>query len=324
VKLRSYLAAVEKNAVRAVTAGFGDHGFFAEGPGPSHMGANPALVPLFQAFRVALGKDYISARPNVPWLTLRWIMELLPSRDGPVYPCRKPSSYGHERFLSGNGGASHGGWFSQGFGAIPDDQKPALLWVYRNLCSAADPEGFDTLNYPHRAVLALVNWPIGVEPRNPAETMPRTVVDKIHGYYVFRNQWKDGTDVVVTAWLSSGPVGHMTPGSPEVMVWGRGQRVKLGSFPRCQTSHYEARPDGSGVVSGGGCSLAVDFTGGSALVALVAPAGDAKGATLVAGDHAWKILTLQEGAAPEVRADGPKVRVGNRTLSYDGTKILLE
>ncbi len=324
VKLRSYLAAVEKNAVRAVTAGFGDGGFFAEGPGPSHMGANTALVPLFQAFKVALGKDYINARPNAAWLTLRWIMELLPSRGGPIYPCRKPSSYGSERFLAGNGGMSHGGWFSQGFGAIPDAHKPALLWIYRNFCAAADQNGFDTLNYPHRAVLALVNWPIGIEPRNPAETMPKTSVDKIHGYYVFRNQWKDETDVVVTAWLSSGPTGHISLGSPGVMVWGRGERIRLGSFPRCQTSLYEARPDGSGAVSGGGCSLAVDFRGDSALVAFSAPATEKLEGGIAAGGRLWKIATLPKDPATEIKMEGDRIRVGSRILSHDGKKILME
>jgi hypothetical protein len=303
------------------------------------MGANPSLVPFFQALRVAQGRDYVTSRPNAAWLTLRWIMELIPDRNGrPYYPCRKPSSYGTEDFLGGNGGMSHGGWFSQGFGAIPDPSKPALLWVYRNFCAKADPQGFDTVNYPHRAILALVNWPVGVEPKNPAEVMPRTSVDRIHGYYVFRNRWQDADDIVVTAWLGSGPKGHMSPGGGTTYVWGLGQRLHFGEFGRGVTTYYEAKPDGSGVLCGsdGNC-LAVDFSrasGADGLLVMVGPgASNVKPpekplpgvnvSTVTAGKTKYAVLILSKDAAPEAKADGEKLVVGGQTVSFDGQKIML-
>jgi len=337
-KLNSYLKAIESNAQRELTAGFGDGGFFAEGPGPGHLAANGALVPFFQALKISQGRDYInSGRPNVPSLTTHWIYELLPGPDGrPIYPCRKPSSYGSENFLGYNGGVTHAGWFSQGFGAIPDAQKPALLWVYNHFVAGADANRRDTLNMPHRAVLALVNWPIGVAEKNPAEILPRTHVDRIHGWYVFRNRWQDADDIVVSAWFGAGPQGHINVGGGNVLVWGMGERITFASLPRAMTSFYEAKPDGSGVVSAGGVSLAVDFSGKSGAEALLVRVSDekpkdaalkgtmARMTTVEAGANTFQILTLTKGPHPEVKVDGNRVRIGARVVSFDGKKLVME
>jgi len=337
--LRSCLAAIEKNMIRGVTSGYGDGGFFSEGPGPAHMMANPGFVPLVQAFKVALGKDYITPRPNFAWMTLHWIMEVLPDSKGqPIYPCRKPSNYGNERMLDGNGGFSHGGWFSQGFGAIPEETKPALLWLYNHFAAAADKNRRDTANYPHRAILALLNWPIGVPEKNPAEVLGRTSMDRLHGWYVFRNQWQGADDVVVSLWLGSGPQGNISAGGPDLLVWGMGERIRLASMPRCQTSYYRAEKDGSGVVSGGGYSIAVDFSGKCGAPVLVAVASEkdlgkyseknagttAKVTDLKAGTANFRVLTLSRGEAPAVNAGGDVAHIGGRTLSLVRGNLVME
>src|SRR6185437_2252102 len=156
--LGKYLEGVEKNAVRAVTQGFGDRGFFAEYQGPGQINSDTALVPFFQAMKIAGGKDYISSRPNVPWITLLRVMEMIPRGDKPYYALRHPSSYGTEFFQ--REGLSRGGQFAQGFGTVTEEQKPALLWVYNHFVEPNPKERtFDTVSpYPHRAVLAFVNW----------------------------------------------------------------------------------------------------------------------------------------------------------------------
>lgn len=339
VLLRSCLAAVERNMIRGVTAGFGDGGFYSEGPGPAHMMANPGFVPLVQAFKIALGKDYITPRPNFAWMTLHWIMEVLPDAKGqPVYPCRKPSSYGNERMLDGNGGFSHGGWFSQGFGAIPEETKPALLWLYNHFAAETDQQRCDTLNYPHRAVFALLNWPIGVAEKNPADVLGHTSVDRLHGWYVFRNRWQDAEDVVVSLWLGSGPLGNINAGGPDLLVWGMGQRIRLASLPRCQTTYYRAEPNGSGVVSGGGYSVAVDFSGQCGSPVLVAVASehdlgrfnlpsDSGMATVHqprAGKASFRVLTMGGNERPAVKTSGNQVTIGARILSFDGQKLVMQ
>ena len=101
----------------------------------------------------------------------------------------------------------------QGFGAVREKCKPAMLCVYNNFVER-DPAGrtYDTVSkYPHRAVLSLVNRPIGMEPKNPSEIFPNTNADRYHGHFLFRNQWKDETDVVVIVKLKA---------EPAIDIWG--------------------------------------------------------------------------------------------------------
>ena len=52
--------------------------------------------------------------------------------------------------------------------------------------------------YPHVAVCALVNWPIDVKERNPADVLPLCYRDSSCGFYAWRNRWKDAGDTVIT------------------------------------------------------------------------------------------------------------------------------
>ena len=328
-RLRSYLNKIERDVVLALTKGFGDHGYFSENAGPSHVAANSALVPLFQALKVAAGRDCVSPRPNAQWVTMRWAMELLADAKGnPIYPCRRPSNYGGPDFLSGGGGGiSHGGWFSGGFGSVLDEQKPALLWTYNHFVAEADQHRCNAVIYPHHALLSFINWPIGMKEKNPAEVLPKAVVDKIHGYYVFRNRWQDKDDIVVTVLLTSGPQGYIKIGPDDVMVWGLGRREKLGTFGfSVQTTYYRAAKDGSGVVAGscGNC-LAVDFSrasGADALVVMTGP-GAKEGAAVQAGKTTFHVLTLQQGQPPKIEVAGDGLRIGRQTVGFDGKKIVL-
>jgi hypothetical protein len=66
-------------------------------------------------------------------------------------------------------------------------------------------KSYDAISCPLKAVMPFVNWPIGVTPENPATVMPRAMEDRVHGYYVFRNQWQDANDILVTDLLGYGP-----------------------------------------------------------------------------------------------------------------------
>ena len=88
-----------------------------------------------------------------------------------------------------------------------------------------DEKSFDALVTPWKAVAAFVNWPIGVGAKNPAGVLPQAMEDRTHGYYCFRNRWKDGDDIVVTALLGYGPKGDYKPKFGPVVVWGLGVYV---------------------------------------------------------------------------------------------------
>jgi hypothetical protein len=89
------------------------------------------------------------------------------------------------------------------------------------------------------------------------------------------------------------------------------------------------------VVSAGGVSLAVDFSGKSGADALLVRVSDdkpkeatMKGAvaerTVEVGANTFQILTVTKGAHPEVKVDGKQVRVGARVISFDGRKLVME
>ncbi len=353
-RLGAIAETLEKNARRVLSEGFGPRGWSGEGHHASRFVTNTALLPYLQALRVAAGKDYV-ASTNVPWLTLRWAMEIVPRNGWPYFPFR--GEHGGE--LLDRDGVWNGGEWCLGFGAVLEEHKPALLWIHQNF---VEPGGqtYDVHTYPHRAAYAFVNWPFGVAPKNPADVLPRAAEDRRKGYFVLRNGWKDGDDVVVTAHLGTEAEGGAAPiGGGPVKVWGLGLRLDFpGGFGRATTVHFQSKPDGSAVLSAAPApgakdvtSLAVDYGGASgapALVAMVGPTAgklvyrdgvpgrevrpqdrtgpggaSAKFSVIAAGERTFYVLTLQKGKAPEARAEGDRVVVGGQTLSFDGEKIVL-
>ena len=230
-KITAWNAKLREGTRAALTAGFGDHGFFAEGQGPSHVAANSALLTYLQALRVAAGEDWTGPDTPGAWLTLRWVMETAAGPDGTaLYPVRDElfgAAYGSQRWLQMNGSVTHGGWFSQGFGALSKEDRPLLLWTYNHVAAKDDDHGYDSLNYPHRAALALINWPLETPEANPATRMPRVIADKLHGYYVLRSAWKDNTDVIATVYSCRGPrpYGKWPATPPRLMANGIMQTV---------------------------------------------------------------------------------------------------
>jgi hypothetical protein len=339
----------EKRLEALFTNGWGDAGWFAESTGPSHVSANSAILPALQAFKNAAGKDY-TQRDSVRWMTMRWAYDLFPREGRPAYACRLIGdnlTYGTEDFLGyGNGGGfTHGGWFSQGFGAIPERDKPALLWAYRNYVEKAIGDRYDIRNYPHRAILAFLNWPIGVEPKNPAEVLPKVRFDSHHGYVSFRNHWTEtGDDIVVSVWTVSGPrgwIGRKGPGQPgashgDVGIWAYGgRRVGMGKMIGEKPTILWQNPDGSGQVTCKNTTLAVDFSGKSGSDALLVGIGvgiqnglnprvRAVTRGLMLGDKKVYVGSINKtGIHPEPRLDstGAKIIVGGQTVSLADGKF---
>jgi len=338
------------NTIKMLTEGFGDRGWYSESQGPSHVSSDTGLMLWLKAAKVACGKDFITPRPNAQYIALRWVMEIIPQQGRAQYPLRMAAgpSYGTLEFTR-CGDWSHGGQFAQGFGIVDSKYLPAMLWVYRNFVERYEQTGgtekwfidggwlakgektHDAMTSPWRAVMAFVNWPVGVEPKNPEGIVPKADEDKVHGYYRFRNGWKDGEDIIVTALLGWGPKDAYKPKFGPIVVWGLGGRVEFGSFTAPSRGEFVARPDGSGVIAAGGKSLAVDYSGTSGAPLLIAGIGIGGGSsgglvnfsTVEAGGRTWTIMTLSKDKHPSAAALGDKVVVGGQTLSFDGTKIIM-
>ena len=169
-RIDQLLEAAHRGIVRTLTFGFGDAGAFAEGHHPSRLSANTGFVPLLQAMRSALGRDYLLPRPEAAALTLRWIHELTSDRDTGQASFQHRGVYGDDSFDADK--LSHGGEIAQGFGAIPAAYRPALAWVYEHIIAPAEAQTLDADwlppgtrdwgigRYPHRGVYAFLNWPI--------------------------------------------------------------------------------------------------------------------------------------------------------------------
>ena len=277
-KLRPLLDDNLKCLVRNLTEGFGDGGYFNEHAGPGQIASDTAFVPALQAWKVAGGQDFISPRPNASMVTMIRCYELLRGADGKTaYMLRHPSSYGSGTYPDDRNGLSRGGQFAQGFGAVREAYRPALLWVFNHFVEPdVQQRTYDTVSpYPHRAVLALVNWPIGEAEQNPAEveTLPPVLHDSLKHYFVFRNRWRDGDDIVV-----SGLWGARNDGAEPVMIWGLGERLNWNQCARVgdgagKSELLDVKPDGSGIVRAGDTWLAVDFSGKSGADALLVMTG---------------------------------------------------
>lgn len=338
-RLELYLRVLERQVVRHLSAGWGDGGYYSEGWGASTVGTQGAFLSFLQALKVAAGRDYLNVdRPNASYITMvpRCLMLIGPPAAFPYRSCMGPT-YGSAEFYRERGGFSHGGHFSEGFGAVADRFRPGLLWTYHHVVEP-DParRDFDTPSlYPHRAMLALVNWPTfaGVEEENPAGAMPLATRDRLYEYFVFRNRWRDAGDIVTTVLIRQ-PEGTKPR---EVMVWGLGLRLALGEPERdAPVAHYRAAKDGSGEVAAGRFALAVDYGGASGADALVVTAGSearnppaasdkARFAVVRAGSVDLSVLSLSStGRHPEPEAAGGRLILGGQTLVYEGGRLRWE
>jgi len=352
-RIEPWLEKIQQQALRLLTNGFGDHGFFAEGQGPANMASTTAFIPFMQVARTAWGRDFISPRPNAQWLVLRWAMDVIAGEKA-WFPNYYPSSYGAD-FVEHGGN----GYWSQGFGALAnDDQRAAMLWTYLYAIEKK-PEVFDAEIYPHRAVLALVNWPIGLQPKNPGEVLGHVNVDKYMGQYMFRKQWQDADDIYFTFFLNPlGKHGYVRgPRGGNFAFYGYGIRCRWARglpSPRKET-FFAAQPDGSGVLSFEAgperkvTSIAVDYSdkSGAGAVVVIAnpwfapedrtkenwnsllprkgPGGKASltFADVVVGKTPMFVMIMSKGEAPQPAADGDRLRMGNQTWRFDGEKLIV-
>lgn len=341
--LNKYLDSLERQVTRQLSAGWGDGGYYNEGWGASRVGTQGGFLCFLQALKVARGHDYLNAeRPNASHITMvPRCMMVLRDASHACFPYRSNMgpTYGNPEIGSPgeNDGMSQGGHFSEGFGAIADRYKPALLWTYNHLFCPNNQFEFDTLGgYPHRSMLALVNWPTlsGIKEANPADVMPLVVRDSLYEHFTFRNAFHgDARDIVTTVAINY-PDGTKPR---DVMVWGLGGlRLNFGEPRRgARVTQFTTKPDGSGTLAAGDWAIAVDYSRASGADALIvttggtAPRGDVKSdkariAIVNLNGVQINILTLTNTSAhPEAKAEGNKILIGAQTISFAEGKFTL-
>lgn len=328
----------QKSTLRQLTEGIGDYGFFGGGTGPGVITTDTAFIPLLQAWKNVAGKDFITLRPVGEWLTLHWIMGCVTKNAGgkPAYPVR--GTYGHN-YWSRTGMSGSGG-FCQGFGAISDKYKPALLWLYNRSFLKPDMAAkapYDSINtYAHRCILALVNWPWRMKEDNPGKVMPKAYLDKYWHLAQFRNRWKDQDDILVSVLLEQAGGHYKSAADTQIIHKGRIHKPSIAL--RGKSLDIKVLPNG-GVIQSEKGSFGVDFSGaGGADVLLVWVGGESavakrkKGAKrqsrrrstaivsrVKAGKTEFALLAYGGDIDPE--AMGDDVMVGDQTVGYDGKFI---
>lgn len=342
--ISKYMRALERQIVRHFMGGWGDGGYYKEGWGASRVGTQGGFLSLLQAMKTAEGKDFLNVeRTNATNITMvpRSFLMLGPPGYFP-YRSNMGPTYGNPEIGSGsqNNGWSHGGYFSEGFGAVADKHKGALLWTYNNVFSPDNKFNYDTLSpYPHRPMLALINWPTfaGIKEQDPDEVMPKAIRDTHYEFFAFRNRFQDKNDVV-TSFLINQPDGTKPR---DVMVWGMGGlRLNFGEPPRLtKVTHYAFAKDGSATIAAGGWALAVDHSGLSGADVLLLtnatnvkplPAGKASTdqaliQTVKIGDATVSILTLSEKTKhPMAEAQGNTIKIGDQKATFADGKFTLE
>jgi len=321
-RLGKVLESLDRSLIELLTKGFGDHGWFAEGLHTGRIASQSGAAMLLPALRNAAGQDWAAGCTHARYLSLRVLHELITLGGVPTVPSRGP--YGDNIFWARSGIISHTGEFAIGFGALATrpDERAAMHAVWKTsvepYLGAKLKNPWDTWIYPHHAVWSLVFWPIGETPKDPGTVLPHAIVDTTHGYYVFRNHWRDDQDVIVTALLGYGPKGyHKCPGGP-VMVIADGKVQGFGTLAGTSADAYSTKPDGSSVLSAKGTSLAVDFSGTAGCTALLVMHGPgAKGGTMVGP---FAVLTAPAAKAKEATVVDGKLILGGQTVSVvDGT-----
>jgi hypothetical protein len=165
--------------------GYGDHGASQEGMGYLEYGGTFLLKAIFAAASLGDSTLYHQTQ-NHAWWKLTMYAE---------------SFQDHKRkFLmtgvAGSGGIDEG-WSSLLFNAVPTDKLPYYLWFYDRhmgrLAPGSDQEKFDS----QRAgtIWSILYYPIQVSAKDPTGIFPAGIHDD-HGYFFFRNRWKDENDIL--------------------------------------------------------------------------------------------------------------------------------
>lgn len=336
--LDKYINVLERNVVRHLSAGWGDGGYYNEGWGASRVGTQGGFLSFLQALKVARGKDYLNVeRTNASYITMvpRSLMVLGPPAYFP-YRSNMGPTYGNPEIgkMDQRAGFSHGGYFSEGFGAVADRYKPALLWTYNHQFKD-DP--FDLASpYPHRAMLALINWPTfeGITEKNPANVLPLVTRDTTYEYFVFRNRFQDADDIVTTIFVNN--TNNTKP--RDIMVWGcGGLRLSMGEHPRgTKVTDFRAGVDGSGLLAFGDFAMAVDHSRASGADAVVITVNNevklpakipdrARFSSHTLGTAKINVLTLSTTQThPEIKASADHLSIGGQEVRFDNGKLQLK
>ncbi len=279
-RMKKVLSTVDRSIQTLLTKGFGDYGWFGEGAGSDKTAIQPGVTGLFQAMKVAQGRDWAAGSSNARHIVLTRLLEAMYADNGVIRPPRGYYSHGdyfwdggrRDRYVN-NGGWSNDGLFSIGFGVVPEKYQPGLLWIYETYAEPNTPASkriYEARIDPLHAVYAFVNWPVGMKAEDPSAAWPLAIHDSIHGYVLARNGFDPEKSILFTGLCRIGPVGyHKVRAQQDVWIWGMEYKVSMDRFGRAGISDFKSASDGSVTFKNGETAFAVDFSAAAGCEAVI-------------------------------------------------------
>ena len=320
----------EKSMIRNVTEGFGDGGYFSEGDGTGSMASHIVYLSAIQAWKVAMGKDFISPRPNVKWTALKWFLLTIPKGKDMKYLRKgfpERGGYPHNIWARPDG-VSGAGYFSIGYAAVLPAERAGIWGFYHKYIKDWDDKNnvpWDTISpYPHHSILAFVNTPFDIKPADPNGAIPRCVRATRHEFYGFRNRWKDENDIVITQLVKKAPARFRHGPDKNMTIWHHGKKTKWGTIP-AKAKVWIPGADGSAVIGSDKRCVAIDFSGASGADGMLVMTGSGapSDGAVSAGGRKFSFKFLTSGAEPAPKANGDKITIGSQTVSFKDGRIVL-
>jgi hypothetical protein len=137
-----------------------------------------------------------------------------------------------------NGGNYNGmplSFICVGFPYVPEEYKPAMLWVWNRMAGVEESKPETLANLAEgksllHAIYAFVNYPLDprtgqttIKPVHPNESFPKTWQATDKGLFVFRNSWRDNRDIVLQVYANQlMSKGHGQPDAASLRLHGLG------------------------------------------------------------------------------------------------------
>lgn len=186
--------------------GYGNLGTTQEGMGYLEYGGTFLLKAVFAAASAGDSTLYQEAQ-NHQW----WKLSMYAESFQPHF--RKFLMTG----VAGSSGYDEG-WASLQLNLAPETELPYLTWWYDRHMGKFAPGSLQDKFDSDRAgtIWSVLYYPVGLTPKDPTGIYPAGIADD-HGYYYFRNRWKDENDILFSIMADEHHHGHAWD-QPEVFA----------------------------------------------------------------------------------------------------------
>ena len=248
------LTIAKRNVSRYLDSAIGDRGIGTEG---DHYTTEPwrlTILPFLQGYRNVRGIDLAPSKTN--WFLPHYISRSLLLDDEPAI-----STYGRHRL------SPPPSLYGIGLPMVSEQFLPGVLWFLENY--QEDRSYGVSADLPISAIYALQGYPKQPQPKNPDRLWHKVLIDTQKGFYSFRNQWQDKSDIVASIYLKQEflRASWSFPDAGSFRIAGLGERWAIAgdSKPRPQNEnivvmaksdnqtakpiYFQSYTDGSGVIT---------------------------------------------------------------------------